>query len=433
MGAAGDMLMSALYEICPLSVKEEFLLVMNDLFPNVTVAVETVCKNGIQGTQIHVLVDGEEEESHDCHLVHDHEHLHGQTHAHEHNHGHGHAHAHDHAGDIHAHHSLMDIYNAIEAFNIPEAVKKKACETYSRIAAAEGHAHGREMTEIHFHEVGTRDAVADVVGCCWLIDKLAPERMIVSPVRTGYGHVRCAHGILSVPAPATACLLQGVPCYAGDIEGELCTPTGAAVLGVFADEFGTMPVMTVEKIGYGMGRKEYPVLNCVRSFIGTTADNRNMEPGNGTVMTGNSADIMTPNGTIVELACNIDDMTAEEMGYVFHILRENKALEVYTTAVQMKKNRSGHVLTCLCEPQQEAVLAELLMRHTTTIGIRRKEWDRYELERRTEVLDTKYGPVRVKISEGYGIEKRKLEYDDLARIAGEQGCSIAAIRNEIAL
>lgn len=401
------MLMSALYEVCPLSVKEEFLMVMNDLIPNARVAVETVDRSGIQGTRMHVLVDGREEESLEHHAAHAHA-------AHDHNHVLQHS--------THEHHSIMDIHDTIASMNISEAVKQSACSIYDRLAAAEGHAHGREMTEIHFHEVGTCDAILDVVGVCWLMDKLAPERVIASPVRTGYGSVECAHGILPVPAPATAFLLQGIPCYAGAVEGELCTPTGAAVLGEMADEYGSMPNMVIHEVGYGMGKKEFPILNCIRSFYGDLRDVGHAH-----------ASAIHPNGSVVELACNIDDMTAEELGYAMEVLRENGALEVYTTVAQMKKNRSGYVFTCLCRPEMEALLAELVMKHTTTIGIRRRTWERYELERTVDTVNTQYGPVRVKRSKGYGVEKQKPEYDDLVRIAREQGCSIDAIRKEIHL
>lgn len=450
MGAAGDMLMGALYEICPQSVREEFLIVMNDLFPDVTVAVETVEKNGIQGTHICVLIDGKEEMSHEHHSLHNyetylqeehskkknihvHEHHTHEEHPHEHHTHEEHFHEHHtHEEHPHEHHSLMDIHSIIASMNISEAVKEKACEIYTRIAAAEGHAHGREMTEIHFHEVGTRDAVVDVVGFCWLIDKLAPEKIIASAVCTGYGHVHCAHGILPVPAPATAFLLQGIPCYAGDIEGELCTPTGAAILGAFVDEFGPMPCMITEGIGYGMGRKEFKVLNCVRSFIGNQVEDAGMK-SRELEITKKDSGLIKINSEIIELNCNIDDMTAEELGFAIDLLREKGALEVYTTAVQMKKSRSGYVLTCLCKQEQEPVFVEMILKYTSTIGIRRKKWERYEMERSVATMDTQYGTVRVKVSKGFGIEKRKLEYEDIARIAKEQDISIRALQDMISL
>jgi hypothetical protein len=382
---------------------------MNELLPGVNVVAETVEKSGIQGTSMRVIVHGMEEES--VEFVHSHTH---GIHMHE---GHTHEeHMHEeHTHEEHHHHSLMDIHREIETMDLPESVKKLACDVYDRIAAAEGRAHGREMTEIHFHEVGTKDAIIDIVGVCWLMDRLHPEQVLASPVRTGYGHVHCAHGVLPVPAPATAFLLQGIPCYAGDIEGELCTPTGAALLSAFVEEFVPMPIMTMGAVGYGMGKKEFPLLNCVRSYL------------------GDCDSAVQTNGRIVELACNIDDMSAEEFAYAMEMLRGQGALEVYSVAAQMKKNRSGYVLTCLCRPEQETTVMEAMMKYTTTIGIRRRDWERYELQRTTEYIDSPYGKVRVKTSTGYGVEKKKAEYEDVARIAKEQECSIGAVRESLHL
>ena len=520
MGAAGDMLMGALYEICPQSVKEEFLILMNDLIPGVAVIAETVSRNGIQGTHMQVLVNGQEEESHEHHHGHEdghfheheehesgydheyeahenghfhehdkmheighfyehdemherghfldheahenghfHEHEgHGEGHFHDHEEAHHHEHLHFHEQEehhdhhhTHEHHSLADIHELILSLELPETVKNRACKVYDRIAAAEGQAHGKEVTEIHFHEVGTKDAVVDVVGTCWLVDKLAPEKLLASPVRTGYGHVHCAHGILSVPAPATAYLLKGIPAYAGDIEGEMCTPTGAALLSEFVEEYVPMPVMVTEMVGYGMGKKEFQILNCVRSFLGTTTEDiktmdsagtSNTKAGKPDLTGGQTAALNHPgnvsvqngtgvNGRIVELSCNLDDMTPEELGYASELLREKGALEVYIASVLMKKNRSGFVLTCLCEPDLEEDLVRIMLAETTTIGVRRKEWERYELSREVTTLETRYGTVRVKTSKGFGTEKKKLEYEDIKRIAGEQGKSFPEVEQEI--
>lgn len=257
MGAAGDMLTAALLELHP--NPEDFLSRLNALqIPGVQVVAEPATKCGINGTHVSVTVNGEEEVSED---VHEHEHEHEHHHDHDHHHHHHHHHGHHHAG-------MHDIEHIISHLELPEEVRQDVLAVYGLIAEAESHAHGKPVEEIHFHEVGTMDAIADVTAVCMLIHELAPEQIIVSPVHVGSGQVRCAHGILPVPAPATAHILRGVPTYGGSIRGELCTPTGAALLKHFADRFGNMPVLTVEKIGYGMGKKDFEAANCVRTMWG---------------------------------------------------------------------------------------------------------------------------------------------------------------------
>ena len=176
-----------------------------------------------------------------------------------------HVHTHTHS---HAHHGMAEIEHRIEHLDIPEQVKKDVKSIYQIIAEAEASVHGRPVSEIHFHEVGTADALADITGCALLIRELGAEKIVTSPINVGYGQVRCAHGILPVPAPATARILEGVPCYAGRIEGELCTPTGAAILKYYSDEFCRLPQMIIRKTGYGMGKKDFPAANCVRAVLG---------------------------------------------------------------------------------------------------------------------------------------------------------------------
>lgn len=262
MGAAGDMLMAALLEICP--EPEAFVEKLNSLqIPKVTYRCEKSVKCGVTGTHMSVLIDGEEEESADV-TGHHHGHSHADEHEHHHEHSHSEGHHHHHG----PHTSMSDITRMIEALDIPEKVKQDAIAVYRLIAEAESHVHGKSVEEIHFHEVGTIDAVADVVGVCFLIHELAPEQIVASPVHVGKGQVHCAHGILPVPAPATAYILRGVPIYSGEINGELCTPTGAALLKYFCAKFGSMPVMQVDRIGYGMGKKDFEAANCVRVMFG---------------------------------------------------------------------------------------------------------------------------------------------------------------------
>ena len=250
MGAAGDMLTAALLELA--GDRKAFTDRMNALgLPGVHVTAEEAVKCGITGTHMKVTVDGAEEESLDAEEHHDHHHDHDHKHYHDHDHHHDHEH-HGH----HHHASVKDIEEVIDGLDVSERVKKDAKAVYALIADAESRVHGRPVSEIHFHEVGTMDAVTDVVGVCLLMEMLSPDQVIASPVHTGSGQVRCAHGILPVPAPATALILEGIPSYGGSVKGELCTPTGAALLKHFVSRFGDRPVMAVEAVGYGMGKRD---------------------------------------------------------------------------------------------------------------------------------------------------------------------------------
>ena len=396
MGAAGDMLTAALLELLP--DRDEFLAELNGLgIPGVTVISEPSAKCGIQGTHITVKVNGEEES----------EEMHG------HDHDHGHEHPHDEEHHHHHHSGMQDIEHIIEELPVSGKVKADILAVYSLIADAESHAHGVPVTEIHFHEVGTMDAVADVTAVCMLMERLSPETVVVSPVHVGSGHVQCAHGILPVPAPATAYILRDVPIYGGGIKSELCTPTGAALLKHFATKFGDMPVMRTTAIGYGMGKKDFTAANCVRALVGETEDTGDM---------------------VTELCCNLDDMTAEAIGFAEEQLFAADALEVYTVPAQMKKSRPGVLLHVLCHDKDRDKIVRLIFKHTTTLGIRENLSRRYTLSRTVETVQTDLGEVRIKTSSGYGVTREKYEYEDVARIAREQEMSfadvIAHIRNQ---
>ena len=412
MGAAGDMLTAALLELT--GDRQAFLDKMNTIgLPGVRVVAEESVKCGITGTHIRVTVDGAEEESADAE-EHHHHHVHDHEHPHEHDHDHGQphdeAHEHEYSHGHHHHASAADIEALIDGLDVSERVKKDAKAVYGLIAEAESKVHGRPVTEIHFHEVGTLDAVADVVGVCLLMETLSPDQVIASPVHTGSGHVHCAHGILPVPAPATALILQGIPSYGGQVRGELCTPTGAALLKHFASGFGDRPVMTVEKTGYGMGKKDFERANCVRAFLGESEGQREI---------------------ISRLECNLDDMTGEEIGFAMEQLFAAGAFEVYTQPVGMKKSRPGVLLSVICRTEDADRLAGEMMKHTTTLGIRRQDLSRYVLKRKVETVDTRCGKVRVKYASGMGVERSKAEYDDLAAQARERNMSLNAVRRMI--
>lgn len=377
MGAAGDMLTAALAEVTGDIKKAEKDL--NSLgIPGVEYIIEKTEKMGMTGISVRVMVNGAEEVTEDMHEGHHHEHS-------------------------HHHSSMSDIEDMINGTAASDKVKKDAINVYKLIAEAESKVHGEPVSEIHFHEVGAMDAVADVTACCYLMDAIGADRIIASPVRTGRGHVHCAHGILPVPAPATANILVGVPNYQGDIDGEMCTPTGAALLKYFADDFGDQPVMKTTSIGYGMGKKDFPQLNAVRASLGE-------EEGN--------------TDKIVELSVNLDDMTPERIGFACDRFFELGAVEVYTTSVHMKKFRPGVVLTVMCREDKRDIMVEAIFKYTTTLGIRENISKRYSLKREVVKVDSPFGEIRKKQSSGYGVNREKYEYDDLAAIAHGEGVSI---------
>ena len=430
MGAAGDMLMAALLELS--ADREAFLAKMNSLgLPEVSVSAEKAEKCGITGTHIRVTAGGREEISDDVHEgadAHSHD---GHSHDHGHDHDHTHTHAHAHADEGHAHSSLADINGLIDGMDIPVKVKKDAMAVYRLIADAEGKVHGKPADQVHFHEVGAMDAVADIVGVCLLMNEIGAEKIAASAVHVGSGSVRCAHGVLPVPAPAAALLLEGVPIYGGRIKGELCTPTGAALLKYFVQSFGQMPVMTVSAIGCGMGSKDFEQANCVRVFLGESAEAAlaaavSPEPEGKGIKA--DKDLY---GSIVKLECNLDDMTGEELGYAMDELFKAGARDVFTQAIGMKKNRPGVLLSVICLPRDADRMAELMLKHTTTLGVRRLDMKRYNLKRNIEKMKTSLGDVRVKRSEGYGVSRIKIEYDDLARIAAEKGMSLEEVKKLI--
>ena len=383
MGAAGDMLTAALLELFP--HPEKMVEALNALgVPGVRYQRELTQKCGITGTHMHVYVGDTEEGAH--------------SHAHHEHHDHPHS-------------SMGQLEHWIGHIQASNGVKSNIRAVYNRIAQAESAVHGVSIQEIHFHEVGSLDALADVAAVCYLMEQLGNPTVYASPVHVGSGHVSCAHGILPVPAPATAEILKGIPIYGGQILGELCTPTGAALLKQFVSGFGNMPVMTPQAVGYGMGKKDFAMANCVRAVLGS--DSRE-----GT-------------DSIVELRCNLDDMTAEDIGFAMEQLLRAGAPEVFTTPIGMKKNRPGTMLTVLCRADQREEMVRLLLRHTSTLGIRESVCRRFTLTRREETVDTPYGKVRCKISEGYGVCRRKPEYDDLSAIAEAQQLPLSEIRRSL--
>lgn len=368
MGVAGDMLSSALWGI--IDNKEKLKKQIDALnIPNTKIDFQNKTINGISGYISQVRVNGVEE---------------GESH---HNH----------------HRSINSINSIINSLNASDDIKSRIKSIYKIIADAESKVHNTDVELVHFHEVGALDAVADVAVCALLLKEIGADVIISSPINVGNGTVKCQHGILSVPAPATTEILKNIPYYkSNEIDSELCTPTGAAILKGYSHYFGKMPTIRVEKVSCGFGKKVFEnYQNCVRVFYG---------------------EIYNDN-SVCELICNIDDMTAEEISYALRLFLKNGALDASAESLEMKKGRLGYIIRVLCKFEDKLKFVKLILNNTSTIGIRECLCERTILDRKIVTIDTDYGKIRVKISSGFEIEKHKIEYDDIARIADENGIS----------
>lgn len=357
MGVSGDMLCGALLDTLNENEQNEIINKLNTLMSGVTVSCNKSQKCGISGTKFNVDIK---------------------------EHGHHHS-------------SINEIFDTIDGFALDESVKQNAKEVYKIIANAESKVHGVEVSDIHLHEVGMKDAIMDITAFFYIVSRINAEIITCSPIATGYGEVKTAHGILPVPAPATALLLAGIQNYAGDVKGELTTPTGAGLIRYFAKEITTERPEVYDKIGYGMGSKDFEKPNCVRVF----ASDENEE-------------------AVVELKCQIDDMTGEEMGYAINKLLSLGALDAYITPIVMKKSRPAFEMTVITHPNKMDFFIRQIFKHTTTLGIRRIECMRSVLTREVTEKNT----VTIKRSEGYGVKKEKPEFDELAKIADERDISV---------
>lgn len=376
MGAAGDMLTGALLELHP--DPDGFLKRINGILAGrAEISAAPDKKQGLRGTHVTVSVSGDEE---------------GEQCRHHHHHT-----------------SVHEIFRFIDEASLPEKVREDAKGVYSLIFEAESQVHGEPVENIHLHEVGSLDALADVLAVCMLLYELTPEHISASAVHVGCGMVKCAHGILPVPAPATELILRGVPIYSGEVRGELCTPTGAALLRYFVQDFGAMPVMWVTALGCGTGKKDFEAANVLRAMLGETEEVRER---------------------VTELCCNLDDMTPEALAFAMEALFALGALDVYFTNIGMKKSRPGVMLTCMCREEQREDMLRCIFKHTSTLGVREYACARHSLRRSVRCVETEYGAVRVKTAEGWGIERKKAEYEDLARLAREHGLTLEEIRDK---
>ena len=330
----------------------------------------------------------------------------------EHADGRGAAHTHRHpapAADRAGHRHLADILGTIRGTDLEPEVKEGAIKVFQRLAAAEAQVHGVAPDQVHLHEVGALDAIADIVGTIAGLRLLGVDAVYSSPLRFGTGLVKCAHGSYPVPVPGVLALCAGVPCEQTQIRAELVTPTGAALITELATSFGPPPLLRQERVGYGAGRRDLEEIpNLLRVRIGET-------------ISGLAAD------RVVLVEANIDDMNPEIYGYLLDLLLEQGARDVYITPIHMKKGRPANLLSVLVDEAQLDAIANTILGETTTIGVRYHQVERRKLERSITTVSTPYGPVRVKVSWFDGQRRAAPEYEDCARLARQQRVPIQAV------
>ena len=389
-GAAGDMILGALLDAGLSFARLESELARLQL-PGYRLAAEKVSRGGISGTKLHVHLDDEH---------------------------HHHSHSDDGLDDDqhHGRHGrrLPEILRLIDQAALPGGVKELAGRVFRRLAEAEGQVHAKPPDEIHFHEVGAVDAIVDIVGAAVGLHLLGIERVYCSPIRTGTGSVRCAHGELPVPAPATALLLRGVPMIQTDVQAELTTPTGAAILTTVSAEYGSMPPCRIDAVGYGAGSRDIPGRpNLLRVFIAETAAD------------AYESDVVD----VIE--ANLDDMSPEFFGGIFDRLFAAGAVDAWVTPIQMKKGRPAFLLSAIAPPDRSGAVRDVFFRETTTFGVRIVEARRSKLPREVHEVQTPLGTVRIKVGTiGGKIVRAKPEHDDCARIAAEKNVPFAEVQEE---
>lgn len=409
-GISGDMTLGALLDLG--LDHNAFLYEMDKLkIGGYFIEIKKVVKNGISGTDVNVILE-ENNHEHEHENSHAHMHEHRHEHSHEHNHDHGHADDHGHS---HSHSSsqpernLMDIENIINMSELKPRVKAMSSKIFREIARAEAKVHGKNINEVHFHEVGAIDSIVDIIGACICIDMLGIDRIYSSELHDGKGFVKCAHGLLPVPVPAVMEMLcdSRIPLITEDIPFELVTPTGIAILKMICSSFGKMPPLSIEKTGYGMGKRETGRFNALRVVVGTLYQQ----------------DTLT-NDEISILETNIDNMSPEILGYTMESLLDNGALDVFYTPIYMKKNRPSVMLTVLAKSGDEKKFSDIIFKETSTLGVRLSNSSRYCMNRELVKVNTQYGDVRVKIASIDNILKFAPEYEDCKNIAVKTGLPI---------
>ncbi|MEZ7196592.1 nickel pincer cofactor biosynthesis protein LarC [Pseudodesulfovibrio karagichevae] len=412
-GISGDMNLAAMID---LGVEPEFLRAELDklgLGDEFRLDVTRDARNGIHGTRVDVRLAAEAGEEHG----HAHDHVHGHDHASDHAHHHdgheGHVHAHGDEAHVHGpHRSFADIREIIMHSGLADAVKETSLGIFRRVAEAEARVHGRPVDEVRFHEVGATDSIVDIVGAAICYHWLGVDAVWASPVELGSGFVRCAHGVIPVPAPATVEILHGIPTVSGGTDMESTTPTGAAIVAELADEFTSTPSMTVTRTGYGVGHRKSPLRpNLLRVHLAEVARSSLAKVSRARL-----------------LQCNIDDMTGEMLGHTMDLLLEQGAMDVHFTPTIMKKNRPATMLSLLCAEADEGRFKELLFRHTATLGVKSFALEKTELERRFDTLETPLGPVTMKRALLDGeILRSKPEYEECREMARRNGLPLAEV------
>ncbi|MGA9542273.1 MAG: nickel pincer cofactor biosynthesis protein LarC [Candidatus Sulfotelmatobacter sp.] len=411
-GMSGDMFLGALVDAgVPARLFEETVAALG---VGAKLEISRVVRSGISATKVDVYVGGEKdlprEEYWERQEQHSHPHS-GDGHEPEREH---HGHSHSHPGETrtgvsapHEHsRGLREIRKIISAASISESAKKTAIAMFEALGQAEAKIHDMPLESVHFHEVGAVDAIVDIVCAAVGAEALGVDEIICSPLNVGGGVVKCAHGTLPVPAPATVELLKDAPVYSSGLQAELVTPTGAAIVKTLASRFAAFPEMKIEKSGYGAGLQTFPGHpNVVRLTIGEAAS---------------TLAAKTASETITVLEANLDDLNPQVFGYVMDRLLEEGALDAFGMPVQMKKNRPGMLLTVLCKPEDAGKLTQLIFTETTTLGVRRRDEMRQTLARRWESVGTPWGEVRIKIASMNGtVTNYAPEYEDCRRIAAE--------------
>jgi len=414
-GISGDMTIGALLD---LGIDQDlFLAELNKIHLNeFEIEIKRGLKKGISGTDFTVHLT-HQEHSHEEH-THEHEddhnhHEHTHEHHHEHSHEHEHTHEHHHTEKPHDHahtRNLSDIYTIINRSDLSEYVKIASKKIFLIVAEAEAKIHAKTIDEVHFHEVGAVDSIVDIIGAAICVEMLQIDEIQCSDINLGSGFVYCEHGVFPVPAPATLEILKGVPVYSKNAKKELTTPTGAAILKALCSEFGSLPEFIIEKIGYGLGKRDMETPNVLRVIIG-----KKKSPS-----------------TLTMLETNIDNMNPEIYSYLFPKLLDNKALDVFVTPIIMKKNRPANILSVLCNEEMAGQLEEILFTETSTLGIRKYKVEREELQREFKNVTTRYGMITVK----YAFRNGKLlkftpEYEDCRLIAEKTNIPLIQIINEI--
>lgn len=434
-GISGDMNLGAMVD---LGVDKGYLIdELSKLnLSGYKITVNPDMRKGISGTKVNVILQDTNEEWEDGeaghHHEHEHEHNHEDDHDHQHSHDHYHLHnekqvelhsyhehKHDKVQEEHEHHhrNLNDIIEIIEASTLSDGVKKLSVEIFMKVAEAEAKVHGKSLYEVHFHEVGAVDSIVDIVGAAICIKYLRIDKVICSSIELGGGFVKCAHGKIPVPAPAVTEILKGMPVKMGAVPFETTTPTGAAILAALADEFTEKKEFTIYRTGYGVGNRDTEIPNVLRVFLGEIKDE--------------DAKLLTEDTHCI-LECNIDDMNPEMYDYIMERIFEAGAADVFLTPIIMKKGRPATKLSVLCDEILEESIKVIILRETTTLGLRKYKVQKTMLEREMSVIETSYGEVRVKASYLNGEKiKVKPEYEDCKRIARENKIPLSWVYEDL--